>query len=217
MTIVAAINKNQEFYKNMQKQVNFDDQYEGKSLLNKEVNKLYKKKKYIKSQTHFEEIIVRCVVIIEKMKKQDKVWTNCELTNHLQEGIDYYMSGFDNSINEFYRKPPKKISPDGHVLRSNSELIIDLWLNFHSIEHEYEPSIYINKKAVAVSDFYLPEYNCYIEYWGLEGDSEYEKRKIEKIKMYEELNLKLISIYSEDLNNLDKILVQIKPKHNHDV
>ncbi|MEZ4802088.1 MAG: hypothetical protein R2797_04890 [Gelidibacter sp.] len=213
MTIEKAIKKNQEYYKNMQEQIVLENQYNGKSLLNKEVDKLYKQNKYVKGQTHFEEIIVKSAVIIEKMKEQKKVWSNLELINHLKDGIDYYLKGFDNTISEFYRKPPKKISPDGHIVRSNSELIIDLWLNYHSIIHEYEPLIYKNKKVVIVSDFYLPEYDCYIEYWGLEGDSEYEKRKLEKIKIYKDLKLKLISIYNKDLNNLDQLLTKIKNLH----
>lgn len=215
MTIKIAVNKNQEFYKTMKEQIVIENQYDGKSLLNKEVNKLYMQNKYIKGQTHFEEIIVKCAVIIEKMKEKKRIWSNRELTNHLEDGINYYLNGFDNTINEFYRKPPKKISPDGHVVRSNSELIIDLWLNYHSIKHDYESLIYKNKKIVIVSDFYLPDYDCYIEYWGLEGDSEYEKRKFEKIKIYNDLNLRLISIYNKDLNNLDKILTEIKNIPNY--
>ncbi|PHN95484.1 hypothetical protein CSC80_09200 [Maribacter sp. 6B07] len=210
MTIRIAINKNQEYYKSMQEQIVLENQYDGKSLLNKEIDKLYKRNKYVKGQNHFEEIIVKCAVIIEKMKKQKRVWSNRELNNQLEGGIYYYLNGFDNTISEFYRKPPKIISPDGHIVRSNSELIIDLWLNYHSIKHDYEPLIYKNKKVVIISDFYLPEYDCYIEYWGLEGDSEYEKRKLEKIKTYEELKLRLISIYNQDLNNLDKLLAKIK-------
>lgn len=52
-------------------------------------------------------------------------------------------------------------------------------------------------------DWYLPEFNIYIEYWGYFG-KDYLERKAEKLKLYEKANLKLISIEDfmlEDIYN----------------
>jgi hypothetical protein len=209
MNIAELVKSHSEYCAQLSRELSFEDAYDGKRLLNKEIDKLYKSSKYIRSKLHFEETVVKCFVIIEKMKFLSSDWSLEELNGMLEGGVVYYLSGHDNSINEFYRKPPKIKSPDGHVVRSNAELIIDLWLNYHSIKHEYEPRINTSKKNYIVADFYLPEYDCYLEYWGLDGDTDYEKRKASKIDTYKSLNLRLVSIYQDDLKNLDALLMEI--------
>lgn len=213
MKIEEILKSHSDYHKQLFKELVFDEAFAGKRLLNKEVDKLYKSSKYIRSKQHFEETVVKCFVIIEKMKLLSSDWSTEELNGMLEGGVAYYLSGNDNSINEFYRKPPKIKSPDGHVVRSNAELIIDLWLNYHSIKHEYEPRINTSKKNYIVADFYLPEYDCYLEYWGLDGDTDYEKRKEIKINAYKDLKLRLVSIYQEDLKNLDALLKEITSEH----
>jgi len=54
--------------------------------------------------------------------------------------------------------------------------------------------------------FYLPQYQVYIEYWGLEDRPEFERRKREKLKIYHEQGLKLIVLNESDISNLGDIL-----------
>lgn len=183
--------------------------HEGKGLINKQVNKLYKNKKYIKGYRHFEEVVVRCIAISDRMLKLKYCgWSSEELQNYIMEAVDYYKSGHDNSLADMYGGRGQLTSSDGHRVRSKSELIIDLWLITQNIKHDYEKEIYANGKLAVISDFYLPDYDCYVEYWGLEGDTAYEERKKEKIDFYKLQKLRLISLYNEDLRNLSEVLVK---------
>jgi len=81
---------------------------------------------------------------------------------------------------------------DGHIVRSKGELIIDNYLYILGFNHIYEKKIKILKNQVKC-DWYLPDYDIYIEYWGFHG-KKYLKRKKEKIKLYKKAKLNLISI-----------------------
>lgn len=91
----------------------------------------------------------------------------------------------------FMDKKIKIISDDGHRLESASELEIDNWLFHHNIIHQ------VHKKIADTNyktDFYLPNENIYIEYWGLSKLNSYKLRMQNKIAIYKSLGLKLISI-----------------------
>ncbi|TFG06177.1 MAG: hypothetical protein EU539_08345 [Promethearchaeota archaeon] len=81
---------------------------------------------------------------------------------------------------------------DGHVVRSKAELIIDNFLYNNGIKHVYENTIKIKGSSIKY-DWYLPDHDIYIEYWGYFG-KEYMKRKEEKIRLYKKGNLCLVSI-----------------------
>ena len=51
-----------------------------------------------------------------------------------------------------------------------------------------------------------PKGNVYIEFWGLEGQPDYDSRRKEKIKLYEKNELELINVSPEHLDNLDAYL-----------
>ncbi|MFX1390827.1 MAG: hypothetical protein ACFE9Z_12255 [Promethearchaeota archaeon] len=89
---------------------------------------------------------------------------------------------------------------DGHIVKSKGELIIDNLLLHLNIKHEYENTIKIRGKNVKY-DWYLPDYNVYIEYWGYYG-KKYMKRKQEKLDLYRKGRLKLISIEDEMLEDI---------------
>ena len=108
---------------------------------------------------------------------------------------------------------------DGHVVRSKGELVIDNHLHRLGIEHEYEKTIRIRGMPLKY-DWYLPQYEIYIEYWGYFG-KDYMKRKEEKLKLYRKGKLKLVSIedimlkdiytnIEKELNKFMKIEVIIK-------
>ncbi len=81
---------------------------------------------------------------------------------------------------------------DGHIVKSRGELIIDNHLYRLGLEHEYEKTIKINGNFLKY-DWYLPEHEIYIEYWGYFG-KDYMNRKEEKLKLYKKGKLNLISI-----------------------
>ena len=109
---------------------------------------------------------------------------------------------------------------DEHIVKSKGELIIDNYLKLFGIQHEYESIVNVNGNKIK-SDWYLPEFELYIEYWGFFG-KKYEKRKKEKIKLYQKGKLKLISIEEQMLSdiytNLKKQLenyIEIKNLEKH--
>ena len=73
---------------------------------------------------------------------------------------------------------------DGHDVRSKAEREIDNFLFdnqvWHVYEYKYEHPV---TKDWAIPDFYLPNYNLYIEYFCL-NTPEYIKNREHKIKMY---------------------------------
>lgn len=81
---------------------------------------------------------------------------------------------------------------DGHTVRSKGELIIDNYLHFLDLEHEYENIIRVHGNPIKY-DWYLPKYKTYIEYWDFHG-KDYMKRKEDKLKLYRKGKLKLVSI-----------------------
>jgi len=81
---------------------------------------------------------------------------------------------------------------DGHIVKSKGELVIDNHLYHLGLEHEYENTIRIRGNPIKY-DWYLPEFDVYIEYWGYFG-KEYMKRKEEKLNLYQKGKLTLISI-----------------------
>lgn len=53
-------------------------------------------------------------------------------------------------------------------------------------------------------DFFLPEYNIYVEYWGLIEKEEYKKNSYDfKKKVYKDNDIPVIDIYPKNLDNLD--------------
>jgi len=67
-------------------------------------------------------------------------------------------------------------------------------------------NVYKNPRIPMWCDWYLPDYNIYVEYWGMMGDTHYQRRREKKEAEYDRLQLKPLSIEREDLDNLDKSL-----------
>lgn len=103
----------------------------------------------------------------------------------------------------------ESVTKRGEKVRSKKEKIVADYLFDHNIEYEYEKEIDVNGQKM-LTDFYLPKYKLYIEYWGLDkvenktGD-EYRARKAEKIELYDKGNLRLISLNQDDIPDLEKV------------
>lgn len=102
----------------------------------------------------------------------------------------------------FREKFPAKLrAADGQMVRSRGELLIDNYLYFKQIAHAYERKVPIDEDLYC--DFYLPSGKVYIEYWGLEEDASYSKRKQKKLSLYESNRLNLIELKDADIENID--------------
>jgi hypothetical protein len=98
---------------------------------------------------------------------------------------------------------------DGHYVRSRAEQVIDNFLYHHGIVHAYEKLIILekNSEATLLCDFYIPEIDTYIEYYG-KYDGEYISRKKAKDQIYKENNINYIALDKRDLDNLEDILLK---------
>lgn len=112
----------------------------------------------------------------------------------------------ERSIESDFRKKfeAKFLCSDGHYVRSLSEQAIDNWLYNHNIFHSYEKKLPIVENVY--TDFYLKAIDCYIEFWGLNDDPIYIKRKEIKKRIYGENSYHLIELNFDDLKHLDDIL-----------
>lgn len=93
-------------------------------------------------------------------------------------------------------------SEDGHKVKSKSEILIDNYLFNHNIRHIYEkPLMYKDDNTIKsiLPDFYLPDFNIYIEHWGKDNADEiYSNTKTYKEKIYEKEEIKYISTSEDD-------------------
>jgi DNA helicase-4 len=103
----------------------------------------------------------------------------------------------------------------GVKVRSRAEKRIAEYFERNCIRYEYEPmvqsGIWIFTQKVSRPDFYLTDHDVYVEYWGMVNVKDERKRaqyvRAMKYKMarYHELGIKFVSIYPEDMKNLDEI------------
>ena len=113
------------------------------------------------------------------------------------------------------RKYPSNLvykAEDGHYVKSRAELIIDDWLYRHGIRHAYEHRLPTEEEIFC--DFYLPDYDIYIEYWGGEGDPDYDKRKAYKKEIYRKYGFRLIEIHADEILQIDDALKRKLAKFN---
>ena len=119
----------------------------------------------------------------------------------------------DNSKDSNFREKfiAKHRATDGHMVRSKAEMLIDNWLYMAEIVHAYERKLPIEEEVYC--DFYIPTGKIYIEFWGLENDSKYAKRKEIKKSIYEKYDFKLIELTDADVFNLDDVLPKMLLKY----
>ena len=89
--------------------------------------------------------------------------------------------------------------------------MIDDWLFNRHIAHAYERKLPVEEDALC--DFYLPQGNVYIEFWGKEDDAAYVRRMEEKREIYRRNSLKLISLTDSELYRLDDHMPGLRRRH----
>jgi hypothetical protein len=109
----------------------------------------------------------------------------------------------------------KSVTSKGEEVKSIAEKRIADYFMKSNINYVYEREakrklLFFDSK-ISTPDFYLPDYDVYVEYWGLvDADDNwtrvrYVKNMKRKMAIYHQHNIKFISIYPDNLENLDWI------------
>ena len=93
----------------------------------------------------------------------------------------------------------------GTLVQSRGEQMISDWLAAHGIAFRYDERFRILEGYAIRPDFYLPELDVYIEYWGLDT-ADYKIGMLKKQQLYQHEGKRLISIYPKDKEHLDVVL-----------
>lgn len=93
----------------------------------------------------------------------------------------------------------------GGLVQSDGERLIADWLTAHRIAYRYDDRLRIVEGRQIRPDFYLPEYDIYIEYWGMDT-LDYKIGMLIKQQMYQQAGKRLISLYPKDKPQIGTIL-----------
>lgn len=94
---------------------------------------------------------------------------------------------------------------DGTIVQSEGERRIADWLTAREIAYRYDTKFRIIGEFQIRPDFYLPELDVYVEYWGLDTP-QYKMSMYKKQMLYQQEGKRLVSIYPKDLPVLDSLL-----------
>lgn len=93
----------------------------------------------------------------------------------------------------------------GTLVQSDGERLIANWLAAHNLAYRYDERFRILSGHAVRPDFYMPELDVYIEYWGMET-ADYKIGMLKKQQLYQQEGKRLISIYPADKPRLDLVL-----------
>ncbi|MCX7044860.1 MAG: HEAT repeat domain-containing protein [Candidatus Sumerlaeota bacterium] len=95
----------------------------------------------------------------------------------------------------------------GTLVQSDGERMIADFLQRERIAFRYDERMRIVEGYAVRPDFYLPEFDVYIEYWGMDT-TDYKIGMLKKLKLYQQEGKRLISLYPEDKPGMDTTLRQ---------
>jgi hypothetical protein len=95
---------------------------------------------------------------------------------------------------------------DGTVVQSEGERRLADWLTTYGIAYRYDAKFRMIAEFQIRPDFYLPEMDVYIEYWGMDTP-QYKMSMYKKQILYQQEGKRLISVYPKDLPALDGLLL----------
>ncbi len=93
----------------------------------------------------------------------------------------------------------------GTLVQSDGERLIADWLASQGIAYRYDERFRILSGHAIRPDFYLPELDIYIEYWGMDT-ADYKIGMLKKQQLYQQEGKRLISLHPPDKPRLDAIL-----------
>lgn len=172
------------------KEKNYKDEYQLKIIAIAEIiNEKYNDNKFINQIIDYSNNQVEPnnkIILINEQKLQDQLDEESR----------------DNDIDTIlYSK--RIVCKDGHRAASVCEVEIDNLLTDLKICHYYDMQITPNTNFRY--DWYLPEYDLYIEYFGVNTKKYLEEKPIKK-DFYKQNKLKLLSLEYEDLKNIQNTL-----------
>ena len=95
---------------------------------------------------------------------------------------------------------------DGTVVQSDGEQLICEVLAVEEIQYRYDERFRILSGHAIRPDFYLPEFDVYVEYWGMDT-ADYKIGMLKKQQLYQQQGKKLISLYPDDKPRLREVLL----------
>jgi hypothetical protein len=105
---------------------------------------------------------------------------------------------------------------DGTVVQSKGERKIAEWLTAHGLAYRYDAKYRIIGEFQIRPDFYLPELDVYIEYWGMDTP-QYKMSMYKKQMLYQQEGKRLVSIYPKDLHVLGQLLTTKLRRYGFDL
>ena len=131
------------------------------------------------------------------------------LVGLLVTGLVYLLRSVRFGARETYGRP--SLTLRGEVVRSNSERAIADYFSRSGVRYAYERPAMSRWgfRRISRPDFYLPDYGVYVEFWGLvnvpdgSARSRYERSMRWKMAQYHRNGIRFVSLYPNDLNNLD--------------
>lgn len=121
--------------------------------------------------------------------------------NVLQSWVDNYLNGRD-----------EQLCCDGHQVECDAHRKIDNWLYLFGLLHAYKRRLPVEEQLYA--DFYLPEHQLYIEYWGGQLSPSQLAKKMRLKEIYTSAGLNLIELKDKDVDQLDEVLPRLLLKFN---
>ena len=124
-------------------------------------------------------------------------------------GLVYLVRAVQFGRREAYGQPA--VTQRGEVVRSNSERVIADYFSRSGIRYVYEQPAMSRwgSKRISRPDFYLPDYDVYVEYWGLinlsdgSARSRYERSMQWKVAQYRRNGIRFVSLYPSELHDFD--------------
>ena len=101
---------------------------------------------------------------------------------------------------------------DGTWVQSDGERLICEVLDAERIRYRYDERFRILDGYAIRPDFYLPEFDVYIEYWGMDT-ADYKIGMFKKQQLYQQQGKKLVSLYPKDKPRIRKQLLSKLKKY----
>ena len=144
----------------------------------------------------------RCGVELEHDEyiRSQKAFQRAFCDNCFDEGF------LDRRNGETKGELQKKIrTKDGTWVQSAGERRIAEILAAENIRYRYDERFRILDGYAIRPDFYLPEFDVYIEYWGMDT-TDYKIGMLKKQKLYQQQGKKLVSLYPDDKPRMHEVL-----------
>ncbi len=122
-------------------------------------------------------------------------------------------------MNDLFESPEEygvpSVTLTGQQVRSKGEKIIADYLTYHGVAYYYEAQAMSNNwifsHKISKPDFYLPQYNLFVEYWGLvkapdpRTRDQYVREMKWKMAQYYKNNIRFVSIYPDNMRSLNDL------------